>query len=241
MTLQEKDLQKYIKQLNEKIARIGRKYGSDSLIYEKTVNAVTKYLGKDIIDTFGKITGSGFFAIDQKVATIRSLLYYGEDTIFRTINEKEDIIPSLARYNPNIRSNIKEEKEISSGFNEVFDDWYEKKYGRTQEQERERIYSNIKEAVKDWLKANAHDHSEQMKQRGWHAYMTYYEMYEIICDICDLDPTDLEENPRKIASGYVPKSKSAKSALQSWADELSKKGGLDPYASYKPENYTPGN
>lgn len=253
MTDELKALKNLVKQFNERIAKIGRQYGNDSLIYKKVVDSVTNIL-PPTLKMFAKITSSGFFAIDQKVSTLEAIQGVQTETAlenaihgFRSSDSrKQDIegIPTLGEYNAKIRQGLQRE-EAFSDFDKEFEQTTEFQKAKTEAQMKQ--YSNVKEAVQKFLKDNptavspiVNDMTERIMERR----PTYWEWYRAIDRYINGNDSESWKNIQETTAQMMePTKPHVPQAMQQMAEQEAENirrqagvAGSDPYATERPTN-----
>lgn len=255
MTAELQALKNLVKQFNERIAKFGRQYGNDSIIYNIIVENVKKIL-PDYLKEFAKIThkGTGFFAIDQTVSTLEAIKGVQTETAlenaihgFKSSDEDQpDIegIPTLGSYNTRIRQGLQRE-EAFSDFDKEFEQTAEFQQAKAEAQMKQ--FSNIKEAVQKFLKDNptavspiVNDLSEKVMERR----PTYWEWYRAIDRYINGEDSESWKNIKETTEQMMYSTKPhVPKVMQQIAEQEAEKirrqadvVGSDPYAIERPTN-----
>lgn len=243
-----------IKQFNERIAKIGRTYGNDSIIYQKVIENVENIL-PPYLKLFVKITqgGKGFFAIDQTKETLDQIDNPQTETVLEnaiyglksTSKDEEDIegIPTLGEYNRGIDTMLERENSFAD-FSTEFQQTNEYKSGKDEIV----ALSNIKEAVKSFLEANPAAASpiiNDLSEQGiLHRRPTYWEWYRgIVRYTHGADSDAWKDITATTQEMYKPTKPQVPEELQREAQTLAQrnrvaavKHGKNPYTKSKPNN-----
>ena len=255
MTAELQALKNLVKQFNERIAKVGRKYGNDSIIYKKIVANIIDNILPPQLKIFTKITSSGFFALDQKVSTLEAIKGVQTETALNnaihgyksTDKRQPDIkgIPTISEYDTQLRQGMQREDAISN-FDSDFMQTAE--YQKAKAEAMMKQYSNVKEAVITFMDNNpfavspiAKDLHDEIGERR----PTYWEWYRAIDRYMNgPDSTDWKDikTTTEQMMGWSSKPQ-VPQAMQQMAEDEAENiriqagvSGTDPYAIEIPTN-----
>ena len=187
------DLQKSIKQLNERVAKVDRKFGQDSLLYKRIVSSLERYVKGSPLKSLIKTTSSGNFALEQAITILKTVMseYTGLE-----VEKMINLIPTISEHKRSIEYEIELEHKAKTSFE---DDLLQTK---DYKEFKEKKYTQVREAVRKWLDDNPFAVSpiinamdDEVKGRR----PTYWEMYKGIANHIGADWRDITATTEEMA------------------------------------------